>query len=680
MIPTKKAERFGRFILLILIVAACAFAGVPAAESANQDILVNGQPFKLDQGGLQINPDGSITVNMYDPDPALGFFKTITGTVTGAYGAEVFLKASGSSSGVAKFTRIDRNGGFHFDNLPDGSFEVIPVLESFSFTPPSAMVTINSSSQPPVSPATVQFAAAPALALSSCTISSYALVIATSSSTAATMNANGSSAGSASSTSPIVMTFNSGTSVSVTAAATAGGNNFSGWSGCDGTSGLSCTVIMNTGRTVTASYNPPVPYALTVASSGASGVAMTITPNDNNNNGNGPTPVSRTYTSGTSVNVTAPASVAGYTFSYWSGCDSTAGSPATACTVAVNSAKTVTANYTPLYSLTVNSNLNGTAVSGVAMTVNPADASQQSNGSTILTRSYSGGSSVTVTAPSTYNGVAFTSWTGCDSVSGYACTVSMSANKTVTVNYGTAPTPYTLTVASSGALGVSMTITPNDNSGLGNGTTPVTRSYNTGASVTVTAPAVAGYTFSNWTGDCTGTQSTCNVTMSANRNVTANYTSSGGTGCGLCDGSSWDNPKLLTVNQTQYNIPIGPNQKMFYKSTVPMANTNMEAHFSTNNTQQEIHMMLSEDPTGGILTTYSNVLALYRNSKAWGSPYFTSTSPRVWAGFLSSGAGENIIVSQNSSLVSRVSDYYLMFSNESNATVYLTGFQLQSSP
>ncbi len=162
----------------------------------------------------------------------------------------------------------------------------------------------------------------------------------------------------------------------------------------------------------------------------------------------------------------------------------------------------------------------------------------------------------------------------------------------------------------------------------------------------------------------------CSVTTPADAN----------TGCGSCDGSSWDNPKILPVNQTQYNVRVGPNSKMFYKASVPMANRNLEAHFSTNNTQQEMHMMLSEDPTSGILTTYEAVRALYQISGAWGGPYYTTSYPRVWANFLTSGAGENIIVSQRSSFIATVPDYYLMFANESGATVTLTGFALQSSP
>jgi uncharacterized repeat protein (TIGR02543 family) len=50
-----------------------------------------------------------------------------------------------------------------------------------------------------------------------------------------------------------------------------------------------------------------------------------------------------------------------------------------------------------------------------------------------------------------------------------------------------------------------------------------TESYAANSLVTLTATAAFGYVFSGWSGDCTGTARTCVVTMSAARNVTANF-------------------------------------------------------------------------------------------------------------------------------------------------------------
>lgn len=83
---------------------------------------------------------------------------------------------------------------------------------------------------------------------------------------------------------------------------------------------------------------------------------------------------------------------------------------------------------TPTYTLTVNSS----GASGVSITSSPTGY----GGTTNYTKTgMLSGTSVALTAPSTSGSTQFTSWTGCSSVSGQNCTVSMTANKTVTANY-----------------------------------------------------------------------------------------------------------------------------------------------------------------------------------------------------------------------------------------------------
>jgi hypothetical protein len=85
----------------------------------------------------------------------------------------------------------------------------------------------------------------------------------------------------------------------------------------------------------------------------------------------------------------------------------------------------------------------------------------------------------------------------------------------------------TLTVASSNpASGVSITVSPNDNNGQGNGVTQFTRAYDDGTSVQLIAPATAGgNNFQKWQRDGVdlATTSTVNVTMDANHTLTAVY-------------------------------------------------------------------------------------------------------------------------------------------------------------
>jgi hypothetical protein len=84
----------------------------------------------------------------------------------------------------------------------------------------------------------------------------------------------------------------------------------------------------------------------------------------------------------------------------------------------------------------------------------------------------------------------------------------------------------TLTVNSTGAASVPMTVYQKDLNGLQNGTTNFTRAYGTGSSVGLTAPATSGgKTFNHWKLDGVqqGTAKTITVTMGAPHTLTAVY-------------------------------------------------------------------------------------------------------------------------------------------------------------
>ena len=87
-----------------------------------------------------------------------------------------------------------------------------------------------------------------------------------------------------------------------------------------------------------------------------------------------------------------------------------------------------------------------------------------------------------------------------------------------------------LTVNSaSPATGVAVTVSPADNNGSGNGSTPFTRTYNAGTAVVLTAPAMAGAnSFSAWTGCSTTIGTTCKVTLQANTTVSVAYAAPAG--------------------------------------------------------------------------------------------------------------------------------------------------------
>ena len=92
--------------------------------------------------------------------------------------------------------------------------------------------------------------------------------------------------------------------------------------------------------------------------------------------------------------------------------------------------------------LTVNST---SPASGVSISVSPADINSASNGNTSFTRTYAPGTTVTLTAPASAGGNAFSSWTGCTTSSTVTCEVTLKANTTTTAVYA-APASITPTV------------------------------------------------------------------------------------------------------------------------------------------------------------------------------------------------------------------------------------------
>jgi uncharacterized repeat protein (TIGR02543 family) len=129
---------------------------------------------------------------------------------------------------------------------------------------------------------------------------------------------------------------------------------------------------------------------------------------------------------------------------------------------------------------------------------------------------YAAGTSVQLTAVPAA-GWSFSGWSGAISGTTNPQSVIMDANKSVTATF-TQNTggPFTLTTTVVGTG----TITRNPNA----------TSYAAGTVVSLTATAGSGFTFTGWSGDLSGTTNPQNITMSANRNVTATFTSSGGGG------------------------------------------------------------------------------------------------------------------------------------------------------
>src|ERR1022692_4660806 len=138
---------------------------------------------------------------------------------------------------------------------------------------------------------------------------------------------------------------------------------------------------------------------------------------------------------------------------------------------------------------------------------------------------YSAGATVTLTAAPN-SGSTFDGWSG-GGCTGTAttCTVTIVSAATVTANFITTGAPtYTLTVSDSGS-GLGM-VTSSD--GKINCGATCSANYSAGATVTLTAAPNSGSTFDGWSGGgCTGTATTCTVTIVSAATVTANFITTG---------------------------------------------------------------------------------------------------------------------------------------------------------
>ena len=244
------------------------------------------------------------------------------------------------------------------------------------------------------------------------------------------------------------------------------------------------------------------------------------------------TACSASFASGTSVTLTATPAT-GSTFAGWSGACSGA---AATCTVSMTAARTVTATFngsTTSYPLSVSKA--GTGAGTVYST--PAGITCGS----ACSASFTSGTVVTLVAD-VASGSTFAGWSGACSGTG-PCTVTMSQARSVSATFDTTTgTTYALTVAKAGAGSGTVTSSP---VGISCGST-CTASFNSGASVTLTAAPASGSTFGGWSGACTGTSATCTTTMTAARSVTATFNgSSGGTPCA--------NPVTFTNQSGNFN-------------------------------------------------------------------------------------------------------------------------------
>jgi uncharacterized repeat protein (TIGR02543 family) len=199
-------------------------------------------------------------------------------------------------------------------------------------------------------------------------------------------------------------------------------------------------------------------------------------------------PNEATYEYGDVVQLTANAA-SGWRFSSWGGNLSGSVNPTT---ITMNGDKAVTAHFTQnQYTLTI-------TIDGSGSVIKDPDLAYYSYGQ-IVTLTAIGGS-----------GWTFSSWSGNLSGSQNPKTITMNGNKSVTAHF--TQNQYTLTVTIDGTG--SVTKDPNQST------------YTYGQIVTLTAIAGAGWTFSSWSGNLSGSANPTTITMNGNKSVTARFVDS----------------------------------------------------------------------------------------------------------------------------------------------------------
>jgi uncharacterized repeat protein (TIGR01451 family) len=261
-------------------------------------------------------------------------------------------------------------------------------------------------------------------------------------------------------------------------------NVFANWSDAGAQSHTITTP--STSSTYTAQFNPQYLLTPSVSPGGSGSILVT------------PASVDGYYDAGTIVQAVANANL-GDVFGTWSGAATGTTNPAS---VTMNAPESIAANFNALPTSVVTTNPPGllVTVDGTQYT-----APQSFN----WTAGTSHAVAVTLTQGTRALRYAFANWGDSGAMSHTITAPSVST--TYIANY---TTQYPLGTTSNPTAGGTITANP----------AAAEAYYNSGASVQVTATAAAGYQFTSWSGDLSGTASQQSLTMSTAHSVTANFT------------------------------------------------------------------------------------------------------------------------------------------------------------
>jgi uncharacterized repeat protein (TIGR02543 family) len=268
---------------------------------------------------------------------------------------------------------------------------------------------------------------------------------------------------------PGTYTFDPGTEVTIVASPESG-YRFQGWSGDASGTSNPITITMDSNQSIKANFIRQ--YTLTLAS-GTDGTTD-------------PAPGSYKYDTEGQVSIKATPNN-DYKFSHWSGDVPQGNEKDNPLIIIMDSDKSITANFTRQYKLTM--------TAGAGGTTDPTPGSYV----------YDSGTQVSVKAIPEI-GFRFTGWSGDVSETTNPITIIMDRDKSITANF---IRQYTLTIS----LGVGGTTDP----------APGTYIYDSGTKVTIKAMPNNGYRFSGWSGSVKSTDNSISVTMDSDKSITANF-------------------------------------------------------------------------------------------------------------------------------------------------------------
>jgi uncharacterized repeat protein (TIGR02543 family) len=302
-----------------------------------------------------------------------------------------------------------------------------------------------------------------------------------------------------------------GSHVTLTAT-TSSGWHLVGWSGDASGAQNPLDVTMDRDKSITATFAVNT-YTLTVVVSGSGTVARN--------------PSQPTYDYATVVQLTATPA-AGWSFVGWTGDASGSANP-TNVIMAANRSVTALFQMNP-HTLTV------TTVGSGTVTRTPD------------LPTYDQGTVVQLTAtPAT--GWQFVGWSGDATGSDSSISVTMNGDRAITATFAIGPHALTLATVGSGS------VTRN----------PDQPQYDHGSVVQLTAVPATGWHFVGWSGDVTGSTSPLNVTMDANKSITATFAI---------------NTYTLTVSISGGGtVTVSPNQPTYTYGTVVQLTANPATNF-----------------------------------------------------------------------------------------------------